>query len=197
MRRLLIALGRRVKGDTVFSIDEDVSGRALGGLILRRALMAARGLVLAARSGSLVYPVFVGRGVVVTSPRFLKLSRGVTIEDFCRLDCLGKHGIALGAGVTLRRGVHIEVTSVLRDLGEGCVIDQGAGVSEGAYIGAKGFVHIGAETLIGPGCKIIAEEHVYSDPSATIRSQGVRRQGINIGADCWLGTNAVVWTAVT
>lgn len=192
LRRLLQASGERIKRDQAFSIDDSVSSGALLGFAARRAVMALRGLVLAARTGRLVYPVFVGRGVVVTDAQSLRLSPGVTIGDFCRLDCLGRAGITLGPGTTLRRGVQIEVTSNLKRLAFGCKLGARVGVSEGCFIGAKGPVTIGDETDIGPGCKIIAENHSFDDLSRPIREQPLSRRGIAIGADCWFGANVVV-----
>ncbi|MBN2247178.1 MAG: acyltransferase [Coriobacteriia bacterium] len=158
--------------------------------------MALRGLVLALRSRSFVAPVFVGRGVVVTDAARLRLSPGVTIGDYCRLDCTGRLGISLGRGVTLRRGTHIEVTSVLRQVAEGCVLADRVGVSEGCFIGAKGLVRIGEDTIIGPHAVIVAENHVFTDPEVPVRQQGVTREGIEIGRDCWIGGGAKVLDGV-
>jgi len=120
----------------------------------------------------------------------------VTIDDYCRLDCLGHTGVSLGRGVTIRRGTQIEVTSVMRELGHGITIEARAGVSEGCFIAAKGPVAVGAETIIGPGTRIIAENHVFLDRNRTIQSQGVTREGITIGTDCWLGAGTTVLDGV-
>jgi acetyltransferase-like isoleucine patch superfamily enzyme len=197
LREILQTLGRRAKRDPSFAIDEAVSGGALAGFTMRRAVMAGRGLLLAARTGRPVYPVFVGRGVVITDAGSLHLSPGVSIGDFCRLDCLGHAGIWLGPGATLRRGAQIEVTSTLEALAFGCKIGARAAVCEGSFIGAKGPVVIGDETNLGPGCKIIAENHGFDDPDLPIREQALSREGITIGRDCWLGANVVVLDGVT
>jgi acetyltransferase-like isoleucine patch superfamily enzyme len=144
-----------------------------------------------------VYPVFVGRGVVVTDAGNLRLSPGVTINDFCRLDCLGRAGIVLGPGATLRRGAQIEVTSTLEELAVGCRIGARVGIGEGSFIGAKGLVTIDDETNLGPGVKVIAENHGFSDTGKPIREQALSRRGIRIGRDCWLGANVVVVDGVT
>jgi acetyltransferase-like isoleucine patch superfamily enzyme len=192
LRRLLEILGRRVKRDPSFSIDDAVSGGALTGFTLRRALMAARGIALAARTGRFVWPVFVGRGVVVTDAGNLRLSPGVTIDDYCRLDCLGRAGVTLGPGTTLRRGAQIEVTGVLEELAFGCRVGARVGIGEGCFIGAKGPVIIGDETNLGPGVKVIAENHGFNDLGKPIREQALSRLGIAIGRDCWLGANVVI-----
>lgn len=195
--RLLVRIVRRLKGDQNFDIDPEITSGALAATVWRRGLMALRGMWLSLRTGRWAFPVFVGRGVRVLDARWLRLSRGVTIGDYCRLDCLGRSGISIGAGATLRRGVHIEVTSVLRELGEGCVIEERAGISEGCFIGAKGPVRIGADTIIGPGCAIIAENHVAASLDVPVREQGVTRDGIDIGRDCWLGANVTVLDGAT
>lgn len=192
LRTLLQSVGRHTKGDRAFQVDEAVPSSALLGFSLRRAMMAARGVILALRTGQWAFPVFVGRGVAVTDARYLRLSPGVTIGDYCRLDCLGRAGILLGPGTTLRRGVHIEVTSNLKKLAFGCRLGTRVGISEACYIGAKGPVTIGDDTEMGPGCKIIAENHSFADLSLPVREQPLSRRGISIGADCWFGANAMV-----
>lgn len=197
LRTILQGLGRRAKGDSAFGIDDSISDRALAGFLARRMVMAIRGVVLVMRTRRWVWPVFVGRGVVVTDARHLRLSRGVTIGDYSRLDCLGRIGVVLGPGTTLRRGVQIEVTSTLKELAAGCTIGARVGISEGTFIGAKGQVSIGDDTDFGPGCRIIAEAHVFADPGQLIREQPLTRKGITIGGDCWLGANVVVLDGCT
>ena len=192
LRNLMQTVGKRAKSDPSFRIDDAISTGSLVSFSLRRSLMVLRGLVLAARTGRFVYPVFVGRGVVVTDAACLRLSPGVSIGDYCRLDCLGLAGITLGPGTTLRRGVQIEVTSNLKKLGFGCKLGARVGVSEASFIGAKGPVTIGDDTDIGPGCKLIAESHTFDDVSRPIREQPLSRTGIAVGEDCWFGANAVV-----
>ena len=196
-RSWLVSLVRRVKRDEAFDLDPAIGLSDLLCLFVRRAIMGLRGLVLGVRTGRPTVPVFVGKGVVVTSARHLRLAPGVTIGDYCRLDCLGPEGVALGRESTLRRGVHIEVTSVLRQIGVGLRLGERAGVSEGCYIGAKGRVDIGRDTIIGPGCRLVAEDHVFELADKTVRSQGVTRRGITVGSDCWLGADVTVLDGVT
>jgi len=197
LRRILKRLGRRIKGDTFFDVDDSVPTRALVGFMARRMVMAMRGILLALRTRRWVFPVFIGRRVVVTNARCLKLGRGVTIGDYCRLDCLGSAGISLGPGTTLRRGVQIEVTSTLKELAVGCTVGARVGISEGTFIGAKGPVTIGDDTDFGPGCKIIAEDHSFDDPDRPVREQALVRKGIAVGRGCWLGANVVVLDGCT
>ena len=194
--RALVRLVRRIKRDDAFDIDPAIRAGSLASLLGRRTVMALRGLVLALRSRSFVAPVFVGRGVVVTDAARLRLSPGVTIGDYCRLDCTGRLGITMGRGVTLRRGTHIEVTSVLRQVAEGCILGDRVGISEGCFIGAKALVRIGDDTIVGPHVLIVAENHVFADPGTPVRGQGVTREGIEIGRDCWIGGGAKILDGV-
>jgi len=195
--RIAIRAARRLKGDDTFDLDPSLRAGDLSGFVFGRATMALRGAFLSLRTRAWVFPVFVGRGVKVTGARHLRLSPGVTIDDYCRLDCLGDTGVRLGRGVTLRRGAQIEVTSVLRRLGSGIVVGDRVGISEGCFIAAKGPIVIGADTIIGPGTRVIAENHIFSSRDLSIQSQGVTREGITIGTDCWLGAGATVLDGVT
>jgi acetyltransferase-like isoleucine patch superfamily enzyme len=192
LRPAMRAVGRRVKNDSSFDVDDAIETRALVSFSRRRLAMALRGAWLTIQTGKWAFPVFVGRGVVVTNPQKLSLAPGVTLEDYCRLDCQSQRGVTLGAGATLRRGTHVEATSTLKEQAIGCEIGPRVGISEGCYIGAKGPVRIGADTDLGPGCKVIAENHSFDDVARPIRTQELTRIGITIGEDCWLGANVVV-----
>jgi len=197
LREIMSTLGKRVKGDASFGVDEAVPVGPLVRFMARRLVMAARGVVLVLRTRRWAWPIFVGRRVVVTDARYLKLNKGVSIGDYCRLDCLGSTGIVLGPGTTLRRGVQIEVTSTLKELAVGCVTGARVGISEGTFIGAKGLVTIGDDTDFGPGCRLIAENHVFDDPDRPVREQALERKGITVGSGCWVGANVVVLDGCT
>ena len=194
---LLVRIGRALKGDDRFDLDPAIGSLALAQAMAHRGFMALRGLFLAIGCGRFACPVFVGRGVVVHNKKYLKLSSGVTIDDLCRLDCLGTKGIEMAQGVTLRRGVHIQVTSVLRDLGVGCVLGERVGLGEGCYLGAKGLLEIGAETMLGPGCFINSESHLFEERGRLIREQGEIRLGVTLGSDCYIGAGVAVLDGVT
>ena len=51
--------------------------------------------------------------------------------------------------------------------------------------------------MIGPKCSLFAENYVFSDDSATIKSQGVTPIEIRIGNDCWIGGNVIILDGVT
>jgi hypothetical protein len=58
-------------------------------------------------------------------------------------------GNRVGGRVTQRRGVPIEVTNVLRELGEGRVLGERVRISGGCFLGAKGGIETGCDTIRG------------------------------------------------
>lgn len=67
----------------------------------------------------------------------------------------------------------------------------------GVYIGPGGNIgkcSIGSDTLLGSGVHILSgsRQHEFNDPTVPIKHQGGHFEKIRIGADCWLGNNAVV-----
>lgn len=61
--------------------------------------------------------------------------------------------------------------------------------------GGSAGVEIGAGTRIATGAAIYAFDHGIA-PGAPIRTQPVRSRGIRIGADVWIGANAVITDGV-
>ena len=78
---------------------------------------------------------------------------------------------------------------MLRHIGEGIRIGKGTGISQFAFIGARGFIEIGDNVLVRPRVTIYSENHIFSDPDVLIADQGVARIGIRIGNDVrnWIG----------
>ena len=56
---------------------------------------------------------------------------------------------------------------------------------------------IGSDTIVGQYFSVHSENHVFSDPETLIRDQGVSRQGIEIGSDCWIGAKVTILDGVS
>jgi acetyltransferase-like isoleucine patch superfamily enzyme len=61
----------------------------------------------------------------------------------------------------------------------------------------RGSISIGDKTIIGPGVKLISENHIFSNSNIPINDQGVSRKGIDIGANVWIGANSIVLDGVS
>jgi acetyltransferase-like isoleucine patch superfamily enzyme len=74
-------------------------------------------------------------------------------------------------------------------------------VTKGVYIGPQcniGMCSIGANTLIGSGVHILSgsRQHNFQGIQKPIQEQSGVFEKIRIGADCWLGNNAVIMATV-
>ncbi len=69
-------------------------------------------------------------------------------------------------------------------------------VGPGGYIGCSGGIVIGEKTMLGPGVRLFAENHVKDD-TAPVKDQGVEWGAITIGAGCWLASGVTVTAGIT
>jgi acetyltransferase-like isoleucine patch superfamily enzyme len=154
-----------------FSLDPNVSL----GTLMQRSLTVATGLV---RGTILVrQPIVLSRGARVCTPGKLSTSGGlVRIEENCLVDCLSREGISVGRNFKLGAHSRMIASGSISDLGKGIRIGDNVGIGEFAYIGGAGGVVIGAD----------------ADPDCLIRNQGVSRQGIEIGTNCWIGAKVTI-----
>lgn len=197
MTALLERLYRWAKRDPSYQIPEGFTIDILIGELIARSWMALRGLLWRWRFRQANGLTFIGRRVRIRAPGALSLGRSVTLHDDVRIDALSRQGIALGDNVTIREGCIVEGTGVLRFPGEGLSIGANTGISQYCFIGVRGFVRIGCNVQLGPRVTIYAENHNIEDVSRPIREQGVRRKGITIEDDCWLGTGSTILDGVT
>jgi len=190
IRRALVWLGRRMKGE-LFAIDPGVPASALVGFAVGRGVDALRGVWLRIWLGrGSAWPVFVGARVRVSCARRVVLGRGVTLGEGVVLRGLSRAGVRLGDGVSVGAGTVIVATSVLRELGEGCVIGRNSGIGQFGFIGCGGGVEIGANVIMGQYVSFHTQRHRFEDPARPIVAQGVERCGIVIGDDVWVGAKA-------
>lgn len=184
-------------GDRPRSADPEVLEAEALGILLRTGMAFFRGSAWRIRLRACAGPLFVARGVRITSPGRISLGRNVKLEEGVELQGLARRGVTLGDGVTIGRHASIRPSSYYgTDLGEGLSIGAGSAIGAACWIGASGFVEIGRDVLIGPRVVIIPENHVHGDLTRTIKEQGVVRAGVVIEDDCWIGTNATILSGV-
>jgi len=114
--------------------------------------------------------------------KFMKLGREV------RLSALGKEGIHIGNNVSLGDYSRVIVSTSFNHLGEYIKIGNNVGIGEFAYLGGGGGLEIGDDCIVGQYLSCHPENHNHSSLSTPIRHQGVSRQGIKIGTNCWIGS---------
>lgn len=197
MHAAVAKLAGRAKGDAGYKVDSRISTASLLSVMAGRGFMLARGtwasLWWRERGGR----AFVGKRARVINGRMFSAGRGVVIEEDTSIDALSSGGIRLGNAVTIGRFSTIKATGVLGNLGVGLVMGDGSCLGAYSFIGAAGGVKIGRDVLVGQRVNFHAENHEFSDPTATIRSQGVTRLGIVVEDDCWIGSGAIILDGVT
>lgn len=162
-------------------IDKSVSNLYLLRLAFKFTFCYLRGLIKAKKF------VSVGARSRIYSLSNIKISQGVTIGDNVLLDGLSVDGVHLGKNFSIGSNSIIKASGTLTSIGKGISIGDNVGIGEFAYIGGAGGVSIGDDTIVGQYLSIHSEDHQFSDPSQLIRLQGVKRQGIEIGSNCWIG----------
>ena len=123
--------------------------------------------------------------------RYLKLGRGVSVE------ALGSEGVLFGDNVSIGDWSKVVVSTTPSDPGSFIRIGNSVGIGEYAYLGGAGGLTIGDDCIVGQYFSCHPENHLYADTGTAIRHQGVRREGIQIGHDCWIGSKVTVLDGVT
>jgi acetyltransferase-like isoleucine patch superfamily enzyme len=153
-----------------------------------------RGLLWRMRFKACGGRLFVGRRADILFPWYISLGRNVYLGHDLYLNGLSVEGVWIGNNVRIREHAWIQVTSTLDNPGKGLWIADDVYIAPRCIIGAGGGVRIGRNVMLGG--HLLAEDHAFSDPDRPIYDQGVRRHGIVLGNDVWIGTNAIVLDGV-
>lgn len=197
IHRAVQKLIRKLKSDPHYTIDPAISKTALLVVLRERALAVLRGQLRRPFLGRSQGVFFVGRRVQLLHARQITLGRSVTIQDDVTIDALSKQGVHLGNNVMLGRFTTIACTGVLTRLGEGFWMGDNSSLGDYSFVGAAGGVRLGNHVLVGQGVRFHSENHRYARTGIPIKQQGVRRLGIVVEDDVWLGSGVIVLDGVT
>ena len=121
---------------------------------------------------------------------------GFSASSHTYIDALSKDGVELGKNVSLGKYTRIECTSVFSDLGKGFKAGDNVSLGSDCFFGSAGGIEIGSFVMFGNFVSLHSENHIFSDITVPIWSQGVSRQGIKIGNDCWIGAKVTILDGV-
>jgi acetyltransferase-like isoleucine patch superfamily enzyme len=108
------------------------------------------------------------------------------------LEALREGRLELGEGVLLEPNVWITAPGSAR-----VHIGAGTFLNMGVMIAAHELVEIGEHCMLANGCFVSDASHRFDDPDKPVPWQGFTSKGpTRIGANCWLGANAVVTSGV-
>ncbi len=185
--RILNKLIQRVKNDDKFFLDESIPLSYLVRMVISKLFMLVNGLFITHK-----FKVFIHHSSVIKCKKKIKWTGVATIDKNCHIDALSHEGIAFGSNVSIGKNTTIECSGTLRLLGKGLIVGNNVGMGTHGFYGCAGGVEIGDNTIFGNYVSVHSENHVFSKLDTPIRQQGVTRQGIKIGKDCWIGAKVTI-----
>lgn len=180
-----------------YHIDQKIKTMDLLGVLFSRGIQLIRGSIVSLFFHQRNGRVFVGKRVRIKQARNLVTGANLCLNDQVYIDALARNPVIFGNNVSVGRNTIIECTGVLNDLGEGIVIGDNVGISPNCFLGVRGKIEIGDDTIFGPYVSLHSENHNYQDMDSPIRLQGTSRSGITIGKNCWIGAKATILDGVT
>lgn len=118
--------------------------------------------------------------------------QNLSIDRGCYIDALSLKGISFGNNVSIGKYTTIECTGTLKSLGKGLKVGSRVGLGTHGFFGCAGGIEIGDDTIFGNYVSLHSENHNFQDRYIPIRLQGVKRKGIIIGKDCWIGAKVTI-----
>jgi acetyltransferase-like isoleucine patch superfamily enzyme len=196
LKSLIELLIRKLRKDKNYRLDPNYRLRELFLIIYYRALQMVRGLRIKCfiKSEGIV---FCGRDVSIEHGYHINSGPSLILEDNVHINALSVNGVQFGRNVSVGKGTIIVCTGVIANKGIGLRIGNHTGISAKSYLGCQGGITIGSDVIIGPGLKMFSENHNFEGSDLPIRLQGENRKGIDIGDNCWLGSNVTILDGVT
>ncbi|HJA85013.1 MAG TPA: acyltransferase [Candidatus Bacteroides avicola] len=135
---------------------------------------------------------FVDSNVILKCKKQIHISSGLRISRCCYIDALSVDGIRLGQNVSIGKYTTIECTGTLINLGIGLKVGDNVGLGSHGFWGCAGGIEVGNDTIFGNYVSLHSENHNFKRLDDLIRRQGVSRQGIKIGSNCWIGAKVTI-----
>lgn len=161
-------------------------------------MMLVRGALTRPWLGSSGGHVFRGRGVTILNGAFIHHKGRLVLEDYVELQGVSQRGIYFGSQVSIGRGTTIRPSSYYGgEAGMGLRMGNRSSIGAGGFIGCSGWIEIGEDVMIGPGARLLSENHQFGDTDVPIKEQGVERGYLTIADDCWIGSGVTLMSGVT
>lgn len=181
----------KIAGKDGFKIDERISRLYLYRLIWKYGRMMLKGRIAAAFNKRISKKVFIGKKVKLIEKQYMEIGCGTKIHDRVKIDALSVEGVKIGKNVVIGHDTVIECTGSIADIGKGITIGDGSTFGSDCFFGAAGGIVIGKDVVAGQNIRMHSENHNFDRTDILIKDQGVTREGIKIGNNCWIGAGAV------
>jgi len=179
-----------------FRFDDNLNSAALYSFIWGQIWSLIRGwkLLFYFRNPKMA---MMGKRITFFNLSKIRFGRFLKLGDQVFLSALGNEGITLGDNVGLGAFSRVIVSTSLNQIGTYIRIGNNVGIGEYAYLGGAGGLEIGDDCIVGQYFSCHPENHNYTDNKIPIRLQGVKRKGIVIGKNCWIGSKVTILDGVT
>jgi len=188
---------RKLKNDPNYKWESPHTTRDLLSISWVRVRQLVRGMMLKPFLKKSSGFLFVGRRVKVRHGYKITAGKNLILEDNVSLNALSENGIILGNDVSIARDSILFCTGVVAYRGKGITIGHRTGMSARAYLAGQGGITIGTDVIMGPNVQIFSENHLFADLTLTIKEQGVAKQAVSIGNNCWIGAGSTILAGVT
>ena len=195
MFKSLIELYIRASKNPDFYFDDAVGNSLIISLTAQKILSLLRGIRLS-RSIINSQRIFLGKSVQLFNKKNITVGNNVSIGDYSALSALGRGNLSIENNVSIGAFSRVVISTSFNDIGEYIHLNKNVSIGEYAYLGGAGGLEIGSDTIIGQYFSTHPENHNYQDRTRLIRKQGVNRQGIKIGENCWIGAKVTVLDGV-
>jgi len=194
---LIEKLIRKLKNDPNYKWDSAYTARDLFLISIHRTIQVIRGLYIKPFLKKSDGLLFIGSNVKLRHCYQLSAGKNLILEDNVSINALSYNGIQLGDQVSIARDSILFCTGVIAQKGTGIIIGDRTGISARAYFAGQGGITIGNDVIMGPNVQIFSENHNFSDHDINIKDQGVTKQPVAIGNNCWIGAGATILAGVT
>jgi len=187
---------RTLKGNPNYKWESPYSTRDLFNVSFHRFVQVVRGLFLKPFLKKSSGVIFIGSNVKVRHAYQLTAGKNLILEDGVSINALSEQGIILGDHVSIARNSILFCTGIIAQKGTGITIGDRTGISARAYFAGQGGITIGNDVIMGPNVQVFSENHAFTDPNLTIKEQGVIKDPVVIGNNCWIGGGATILAGV-
>jgi acetyltransferase-like isoleucine patch superfamily enzyme len=193
MKEAVSRLLSKVKGER-WEFDKRIPNSYLVSFLLAKIAMLIRGQL---RFHIFKRLVLVGPHSKIYCRSKIKINGTIDIERNCLINALSANGISFGRNVSIGKYTTIECSGSLKNIGVGLIVGNNVGLGTHGFYGCAGGVTIGNDVICGNYVSLHSENHIIENSEVPIRLQGVTRQGIIIGNNCWIGAKATILDGVS
>jgi len=188
---------KTLKNDPNYKWESPHSSRDLFSIAWVRLIQVTRGLFLKPFLKKSKGLLFRGSHVKVRHGYKITAGKNLILEDNVSINALSENGISFGDNVSIARDSILFCTGIIAYRGKGISIGDRTGISARAYFAGQGGITIGNDVIMGPNVQVFSENHIYNDLNLTIKEQGVTKQPVSIGNNCWIGAGSTILAGVT